>query len=226
MARKKAVARKPANKNDQILTLLRGLDKKFTGKFEGLSKDVEGLDKKFTGKFEGLSKDVEGLDKKFTGKFEGLSKDVEGLSRDFDGLNKNVEGLSRDFDGLSKNVEGLSRDFDGLSKKFEGLDRKVDKIAQEAKDFREHHLKFEAETKRRFDAVEIKIIGFKDEILSVVDVTRKEYDETRQERIMTGLALDRQQQELEALKLSDGKQNQALEHLDTRVTTLEMNKAA
>lgn len=150
--RKKVTARKRVNKNDEILALLKGLDRKFTKKFDS-------------------------LDKKFTGKFNGLDWK-----------------------------------FNDLEKKYNGLDGRL--------------IRFETETMRRFDELELKIIGFKDDLLSAMDFVRKEYDETRQERIATGAVQDRQQEEIAALKISDGKQNQALKALETRVTDLEMNKAA
>jgi hypothetical protein len=74
--------------------------------------------------------------------------------------------------------------------------------------------------------MELKIIGFKSDILSVVDVTRKEYDETRQERMVIGAVQDQQRDEIETLKISEVTQNQALASLDTRVIALEMNQAA
>lgn len=152
---KKAIVRKRVNKNDQILALLKGLDKKFTKNFNYLD-----------GKFNGLDNKVTGLDSKVT----------------------------------------------GLDSKVTGLDNRLNS--------------FQAETAHRFDDLELKILGFKDEILSVVDVVRKEYEETRQERLVMGAVQDRQQKEIETLKESASEQKQLLESLDARVTELEMNKAA
>ncbi|NUO81561.1 hypothetical protein HUU05_15935, partial [candidate division KSB1 bacterium] len=121
-------------------------------------------------------------------------------------------GLDKKVAGLDKKVTGLDKKVAGLDKKVAGLDKKFNR--------------FESETARRFDDLELKIHGFKDEILSVVDATRKEYDETRQERIVMGAVQDRQQKEIETLKESASEQKQLLESLDARVTELEMNKAA
>lgn len=149
---KKATPRKQAGKNDQILALLIGLDKKFTEKFEGLSQKVERMDQEAKAERE--------------------------------------------------------------------------KNAEEHEITRSYFRKFETVVLRRLDEMDLNILGFKSEILSVVDVTRKEYDETRQERLVVGAVQDQQRSAIEALKASDEKQNELIASLDTRVASLEMNQAA
>ncbi len=163
------------------------------------------------------------LDKKFDKKFNGLDKKSSGLNEKFNGLNKKFNGLNKKFNGLNKK-------FNGLDKKFKNLDKKVDDYRQEnvvdRKSFSRILFRYREEQRIEHEELVAKFDAFTDKILTIMDGVRKNYDDAQQERAILGAVQDRQRGEIETLQLSDEKQNQLLASLNTRVTTLEMNKAA
>ncbi len=131
---------------------------------------------------------------------------------------------------FGKKFNDLNKKVNGLDKKVNGLDKKVDNYRKEnvadRKSFSRILFKNREEQERQYNDLAAMITAFKDQMLTSMDFVRKEYDGSREERVMIGHAQDRQQGEIEALELSDERQNQLLASLDTRVTVIEMNKAA
>ena len=100
------------SKVDKIYTLLKGLNYKFDGKFDGLSQKFDGLSQGLRAEMSGLR---DGLDKKM----DGLNYKFDGLSQKFDGLRAEMSGMEKKMDAVLTNI-ALFRDLYEKSQEMYG----------------------------------------------------------------------------------------------------------
>lgn len=107
--------------------------------------------------------------------------------------------------------------------------RESQKLRQEMK---QAFIKFEAKIQKQFvtfggmllariEAIEQNDAKFRNEILTMMDFVRKQYDEFHTEKTALWVGQSRLEDEISRLKESDSDQNEALSNLNVRVSQLE-----
>lgn len=137
-----------------------------------------------------------------------------------DRIDEHLSEHDKRFDAHDKRFDGLQNELHGEIAKFREENRK------EHEHDRNMMLKLHDEQTRRTDKLQGDFDEFRDFVYTNLDAVRGEYDTSRQERMFTGAAQDRQQKEIDSLKQSDEMQNGALVKIEHRVTQLELNQAA
>ncbi len=159
------------------------------------------------------------------------------INRRFDDVDKRFEGMDKRFDGVEQRLDGHDKRFEGIEQRLTGHDKRFESLEEQIVKLREENLaehnhdrqmmlKLHDEQSGRIEKLQGDFDEFRNFVYNNLDALRGEYDTSRQERIFASAGQDRMQKEIEDLKQSDEKQNEALDKLDDRVTQLELNKAA
>ncbi len=147
-----------------------------------------------------------------------------------DRIDEHLSEHDKRFDAVDQRFDGVDQRLDGHDKRFESIDEQLVEMREENRKEHEHDrkmmLKLYDEQSLKTEKLQQDVDEFRDQMLTTMDAIRGEYDTSRQERLFTGAAQDRQQKEIDHLRQSDEEQNEALGNLENRVTQLELNKAA
>jgi septation ring formation regulator EzrA len=153
-------------------------------------------------------------------------KSLENQSqREFKKIDRRFKNIDRRFKNIDKRFKNIDKRFENIDKRFVNIDKRFDKVDEEFKAVRNEMTERSIFLLSRIDAVDQKIDGleqgiakFRNEMLTIMDFVRKDYDNFRQEKLMLAAGQDRLQGEV-------SQHGEALRVLDLRVTQLESSRA-